>query len=61
MTAIFGKQKIRPTESADPDAEFRELQRRLAGRGGQQSTILTTGRGLLTQPNIFSRNLGGQE
>ncbi len=42
-----------------PDEEALALKRRLAGRGGVQSTVLTSGRGLLNQPSIFKRNLGG--
>lgn len=57
MSSLFGKTKIPEQKHIDPSEDARDLRRRIAGRGGHQSTMLTK-RGE-TQGNIFKRNLGG--
>lgn len=57
MSALFVKRPSFKTKSdADPAAELRQ---RLAGRGGEQSTLLSGGRGVTGEPSVFKRNLGG--
>lgn len=60
MSALFGKTDVPELEKIDPAEDARELRRRIAGRGGVQSTLLSK-RGQ-TRGNIFARgksNLGG--
>lgn len=57
MTALFGgPPKLEKKKETDPAAELRQ---RLAGRGGEASTLLTGGRGVTGEPSVFKRNLGG--
>ena len=58
MAFIFKKPKIQPVEKIDPSADARELRRRIAARGGFQSTLLA-GTSSTTQRNVFKSNLGG--
>ncbi len=68
MSAIFGSSKLpisEEPEEIDPSEDALQLRRRIAQRGGEQSTILTgrnplgATRGASAQGNIFKRNLGG--
>ena len=58
MSAIFGKTKVPEVEEIDPSEDARQLRRRIAERGGPQSTILA-GRTPLAKQNVFKSNLGG--
>jgi hypothetical protein len=58
MSFLFGKPKIPPVEEIDPSEDARKLRRRIAARGGFQSTLLA-GRGTKPGANIFKSNLGG--
>lgn len=58
MSFIFGKPKVPAVEKIEPSDDARELRRRIAARGGAQSTLLA-GTSATAQRNIFKRNLGG--
>lgn len=58
MSFLFGKTKIKPVEEIDPAEDARELRRRIAARGGFQSTLLA-GRSSIAQANVFKSNLAG--
>lgn len=58
MSAIFGTPNVPEVEKIDPAEDARQLRRRIAERGGEQSTLLA-GRGKLTKRNVFKSNLGG--
>lgn len=61
MSFLFGSPKVPPVEKIDPAEDARELRRRIAERGGEQSTLLAgRGGGTGAVGNIFGkRNLGG--
>ena len=58
MSFIFGTPKIPPIEEIDLSEDARKLRRRIAARGGFQSTLLA-GRTARPGANIFKTNLGG--
>lgn len=58
MSFIFKKPKIPPVEKIDLSEDARELRRRIAARGGFQSTLLA-GKSATAQRNVFKSNLGG--
>lgn len=58
MSFLFKSPKPPPVEKIEPSDDARELRRRIAARGGFQSTILA-GRSMLAKTNVFKRNLGG--
>lgn len=58
MSAIFGTPNPPEVEKIDPAEDARQLRRRIAERGGEQSTLLA-GRGKKTKRNVFKSNLGG--
>ena len=58
MSFIFGTPKVPPVEEIDPSEDARQLRRRIAARGGAQSTLLA-GRSSPLGGNIFKSNLGG--
>lgn len=58
MSFIFGTPRPRKVEKIDPSEDALALRRRIAARGGEQSTLLT-GRGVAAQQNVFKSNLGG--
>lgn len=58
MSFIFGKPKIPPVEKIDPSEDARDLRRRIAARGGFQSTLLA-GTSSTARRNVFKANLGG--
>lgn len=58
MSFLFGTPKVPPIEEIDPAEDARELRRRIAARGGFQSTLLA-GRTASPGANIFKGNLGG--
>lgn len=57
MSQLFGKTKVPEQEQIDPSKDARERRLRIAGRGGEASTLLS--KPGQTQGNIFKRNLGG--
>jgi len=59
MSFIFGSSKIPPVEKIDPSEDARELRRRIAKRGGFQSTLLAGKGGADVTQNIFKQNLAG--
>ncbi len=60
MSFLFGSPKgPAPVEPIDPSEDARELRRRIARRGGHQSTLLAGKGGADVTDNIFKRNLGG--
>lgn len=62
MSLIFGKPKTPKVEKIDPSEDARELRRRIAARGGEQTTILTgllSGNGANAGANVFKKNLAG--
>ncbi len=58
MSFLFGKPKVPKLEKIDPSEDARELRRRIAARGGFQSTLLA-GTSTTAQRNVFKSNLGG--
>ncbi len=58
MSFLFKKPKISEVEKIDPSEDARELRRRIAARGGAQSTLLA-GTSSIAQRNVFKSNLGG--
>lgn len=60
MSAIFGTPKVPEVEKIDPAEDARQLRRRIAERGGAQSTLLA-GRNRAAAPNVFKSNLGGTQ
>ena len=58
MSFIFKKPKIPKVEEIDPSEDARKLRRRIAGRGGEQTTLLF-GNTAAARANVFKRNLGG--
>lgn len=62
MSAFFvKKQKIEKVEPVDSSEDARDIRRRISGRGGRQSTLLSDGAGLTTQASIFKSNLAGTQ
>ena len=64
MSGLFGGGKApKPPPVVDPDEDALALRRRLAARGGEQSTILTglLAKGGSAQGNVFAQkgNLSG--
>lgn len=60
MSFLFGSPRVPPVEKIDPAEDARELRRRIAERGGFQSTLLAgRGGGTGATGNIFKSNLGG--
>lgn len=63
MSFIFGAPAAPPpVEPIDPSEDARALRRRIALRGGEQSTILTgglLGKPTAAQGNVFKKNLAG--
>lgn len=57
MASLFTRPKT-PKAKKEPDLAA-ELRQRLAGRGGEESTLLSGGRGVAGQASVFKRNLGG--
>ncbi len=55
MSFIFGSPKVPPTEEIDPSEDAAALRRRLALRGGPQSTLLA---GRPATSNVFKSDLG---
>lgn len=58
MSFLFKRSKPPKVEEIDPSEDARELRRRIAARGGFQSTLLA-GTSAAAQRNIFKKNLGG--
>ncbi len=58
MSFLFKTPKPPPVEEIDPSEDARELRRRIAGRGGFQSTLLA-GTSSIAQRNVFKSNLAG--
>lgn len=56
FSKFFEKVFKKPKSTAEEEA--RALRRRIASRGGFQSTLLTGGSGI-AQANVFKSNLGG--
>lgn len=62
MSFIFGRREPAPVQPIDPAEDVRELRKRIAKRGGEQSTILTgglLGRTATAAGNVFKQNLAG--
>ncbi len=55
MSLIFGKRGPAPVEPIDPSEDAEALRRRLALRGGEQSTLLA---GRPATANVFKSDLG---
>ncbi len=53
MSFLFKKPKPKEVEEIDPSEDARALRRRIAARGGEQTTLLSG------RSNIFKKNLGG--
>lgn len=53
MSFLFSKPKVPKVEEIDPSEDARALRRRIAARGGEQTTLLAG------RSNIFKSNLGG--
>ncbi len=60
MSQIFRKPKVEKVEPVDVSEDARILRRRIAGRGGRQSTLLT-GAGVTSPGSIFKSNLAGTQ
>lgn len=58
MSFLFKSPEPPPVEEIDPSEDARELRRRIASRGGFQSTLLA-GRSTTARKNVFKSNLGG--
>lgn len=58
MSFLFKSPKPPKVEKIDPSEDARELRRRIASRGGFQSTLLA-GTSSTAQRNVFKQNLGG--
>lgn len=58
MSFLFKTSKPAPVEKIDPSEDARELRRRIAARGGFQSTLLA-GTSTVARKNVFKSNLGG--
>lgn len=56
MSSLFSAPAPKVKKKPDLAAELRQ---RLAGRGGEESTLLSGGRGVTGAGNVFKRNLGG--
>lgn len=53
MAAIFKSSRPPQVEQIDPSEDARALRRRIAFRGGEQSTILTGRSPLAPRPSVF--------
>lgn len=62
MSSLFGSRKgPDPVEPIDPAEDARERRRRIAARGGFQSTILAGGSPLASRNrNVFKKKLGSK-
>lgn len=55
---LFSKPKVPKVEETDPSEDARKLRRRIAARGGEQTTLLA-GSSARARRNVFKSNLGG--